>query len=406
MLYLDLISYHKSFSTNVMAKMELTAKLYQKKVLNKIKNDLVEGDNKAPFVIELDPTTVCDLACPGCISGDLLNQKNPLDRGFSKDKMSEITNDIIKSKVTAVILIGGGEPLGHPTTIDLIKKLGENGIQIGLTTNGTLMGRHIDTIAKYVSWTRVSMDAGTDEMFKNLRPTKLGKSKFNIVIENMRELARKKDGILGYSFLIRTKEDGLIENAAGSNIGLINHTNIYEIYEAAKLAKEIGCDYFEVKPSYDDFHQLVMHSEKDMKIARDQIEMAKTLEDQNFRILESVMLESSLNREEIGNQNKKYKNCPSAELRTLITPSGAYVCPYFRGESSKKIGDLRFQTLTEMWNGEKRASVIEKLNPSKDCKTLHCIRHETNIQLNDIMDMFKNKKEVKEKILPKKDYFI
>ena len=30
----------------------------------------------SPFVVELDPTTVCDLACPGCISGDLLNQKN------------------------------------------------------------------------------------------------------------------------------------------------------------------------------------------------------------------------------------------------------------------------------------------------------------------------------------------
>tara|TARA_B110000459_G_scaffold182271_1_gene210322 strand:- start:738 stop:1907 length:1170 start_codon:yes stop_codon:yes gene_type:complete len=389
-----------------MAKMELTAKLYQEKVLNKIKNDLVDGDNKAPFVIELDPTTVCDLACPGCISGDLLNQKNPLDRGFSKDKMGEITNDIIKSKVTAVILIGGGEPLGHPTTIELIKKLGENGIQIGLTTNGTLMGKNIDIIAKYVSWTRVSMDAGTDEMFKNLRPTRLGKSKFNIVIENMRALAKKKIGILGYSFLIRTKEDGLIENAAGSSIGLINHTNIYEIYEAAKLAKDIGCDYLEVKPSYDDFHQLVMHSEKDMKVAKAQIEMAKTLEDQNFRILESVMLESSLNREEIGNQEKKYSHCSSAELRTLITPSGAYVCPYFRGESSKKIGDLRFETLSEMWNGEKRKSVMKKLDPSKDCKSLHCIRHETNTQLGDIISMIKDKKEIKEKILSKKDYFI
>ena len=389
-----------------MAKMLLTAKLYQEKVLNKIKNDLVDGDNKAPFVIELDPTTVCDLACPGCISGDLLNQKNPLDRGFSKDKMSEITDDIIKSKVTAVILIGGGEPLGHPTTIELIKKLGENGIQIGLTTNGTLMGKNIDIIAKYVSWTRVSMDAGTDEMFKNLRPTRLGKSKFNIVIENMRALAKKKVGILGYSFLIRTKEDGLIENAAGASIGLINHTNIYEIYEAAKLAKDIGCDYLEVKPSYDDFHQIVMHSEKDMKVAKAQIEMAKTLEDQNFRILESVMLESSLNREEIGNQEKKYSHCPSAQLRTLITPSGAYVCPYFRGESSKKIGDLRFETLSEMWNGEKRKSVMKKLDPSKDCKSLHCIRHETNTQLENIMNMIKDKKEIKEKILSKKDYFI
>ena len=101
-----------------MARMQLLPKLYQTKVLNKVKKSLIEGDNKAPFVIELDPTTVCDLACPGCISGDLLNQKNPLDRGFSKEKLNEIANDIVKSGVTAVILIGGGEPLGHPTTIE------------------------------------------------------------------------------------------------------------------------------------------------------------------------------------------------------------------------------------------------------------------------------------------------
>ncbi len=389
-----------------MARMQLLPKLYQKKVLSKIKKDLVEGDNKAPFVIELDPTTVCDLACPGCISGDLLNQKNPLDRGFSKEKMKEITDDIVKSGVTAVILIGGGEPLAHPTTIELIKKLGQNDIQIGLTTNGTLMGRYIDIIAEYVSWTRVSMDSGTDEMFKNLRPTKLGKSKFNIIIENMKQLAKKKKGILGYSFLIRTEADGKIENPAGSNIGLIEHTNVYEIYDAAKLSKEIGCDYFELKPSYDDFHQIVMHSEKHMKVAIKQLEMSKNLEDQNFRILESVMLNSSLKREKIGSQKKIYKQCRSAELRTLITPSGCYVCPYFRGEHTKKIGDLRFESLKEMWNGEQRKKVMKDLNPSIVCNNLHCIRHETNQELEKIINVMRNKKKVKEKILSKTDYFI
>lgn len=389
-----------------MAKMQLLPKLYQKKVLEKINKDLGKNNNKAPFVIELDPTTVCDLACPGCISGDLLNQKNPLDRGFSKDKMKEITEDIIKLKVSAVILIGGGEPLGHPSTIELIKKLGENNVQVGLTTNGTLMGRYIDIIADHVSWTRVSMDAATDEMFKNLRPTKTGQSKFNIVIDNMKKLAQKKKGILGYSFLIRTKADGLIENPAGSNIGLIEHTNVYEIYDAAKLAKEIGCDYFELKPSYDDFHQIVMHSEKDMMTARSELEKCKKLEDQNFRVLESVMLDSALNREKIGHQKKTYTKCRSAELRTLITPSGCYVCPYFRGEHSKKIGDLRFQTLNEMWNGKRRNDVMKLLNPSQDCKNLHCIRHETNEEVEKIIELYKNKTQVEEKILSKKDYFI
>ena len=76
------------------------------------------------------------------------------------------------------------------------------------------MHRYLQVIGKYVEWTRVSVDAGTDEMFLNLRPTANNKSKFRLVIDNMRDLAKVKRGKLGYSFLIRTKADGKIENPA------------------------------------------------------------------------------------------------------------------------------------------------------------------------------------------------
>ena len=367
-----------------MTKMNLVNKLFQKSVIKKIYGTDWDIGTDSPFVVELDPTTVCDLACPGCISGDLLNQKNTEDRGFAPKTIASLSKEFIEMGVKAVILIGGGEPLAHPSTIKLIEELGENKIKIGLTTNGTLMAKYLHVISKYVDWTRVSMDSGTDEMFLNLRPTANNKSKFKIVIENMRNLAKIKKGKLGYSFLIRTKADGKIENPAGKKIGLVDVTNVHEIYAAAKLAKDIGCDYFEVKPSYDDFHQLVLHSEEDMKFASEQIEEAKTLENENFEILESVMLESSLKREQVGHQEKKYTKCYSAEMRTLVTPSGCYVCPYFRGSDDKKIGDARYTPFKDIWLVE-RKKVVEKLNPSIDCKNLHCIRHETNLELEKII---------------------
>ena len=82
-----------------MAKMNLTSKLYQKSVLEKIKNTDWTIGTTSPFVVELDPTTVCDLACPGCISGDLLNQKNPLDRGFSTEKINSLRYDLIEEEL-------------------------------------------------------------------------------------------------------------------------------------------------------------------------------------------------------------------------------------------------------------------------------------------------------------------
>ena len=55
-----------------MPKMDLAAKLHQKSVVERIAElDWMNGGSHGPYVVELDPTTVCDLACPGCISGKL-----------------------------------------------------------------------------------------------------------------------------------------------------------------------------------------------------------------------------------------------------------------------------------------------------------------------------------------------
>ena len=54
-------------------------------------------------------------------------------------------------------------------------------------------------------------------------------------------------------------------------------------------------------------------------------------------------------------------------MRALVTPSGCYICPYFRGSEDKKIGDARFTSFKEIW-AKTRKPVVEKLNPSHDCK--------------------------------------
>ena len=130
----------------------------------------------------------------------------------------------------------------------------------------------------YTNWTRVSMDAANEKTFQYLRPSIGGQSKFNHIIKNMESLAKIKKGILGYSFLVRTEADGMSPKAAGTKeSGKIEYSNVREIYDAAKLAKEIGCDYFEPKPSYDDDHNLIFHNQYDMEIAAEMVQKAKEL---------------------------------------------------------------------------------------------------------------------------------
>ena len=354
-------------------KMNILRKLHQPFVLDKLANtDWSSGTTSGPLVVELDTTEVCNLACPGCISEDLVSNKT----SFSGKRLLELGKEFYEIGVKAVILIGGGEPLAHPKAGELIDYLGKHDIHVGITTNGYFIDRYLDEIAAYSSWTRVSMDAGTACTFDKLRPGKDGKSKFDAIVNNMIRLAKVKKGALGYSYLIRTEADGF---GITSNIG--------EIYTAAKLAREIGCDYFEVKPSYSytggQNHALVKHSKERMEEARGEIARLDALERPGFRIVKAINLEDSLNCVN-QKQQKAYHRCVVADLRTLICPSGVYVCPYWRGKEQFRIGNAHVQTLAEIWNSDRRRDVMKFADPSCVCD-FHCLRDESNQTLFDMI---------------------
>jgi MoaA/NifB/PqqE/SkfB family radical SAM enzyme len=362
--------------------MNLNNKLYQEKVLNRINQTDWTNGNAAPLVVELDPTSVCDLACPGCISEDIIAMGNR----FDDERLMRMGQEFIDGGVNAVILIGGGEPLAHRKVGDLIDLLGQNDVHIGITTNGSLIDRYINSISQYATWTRVSVDAATDETFCKLRPTKgNGPSKFKKVIDNMKMLAKVKKGKLGFSFLIQTEADG-------ANIV----SNVHEIYDAAVLAKEIGCDYFEVKPTYqfrDNVpHALMKHSRERMDEAVLQINRLEALETETFKIVKAINLMHSL-RGVDSDQPKVYKSCPSTHLRTTVTPLGVYVCPYWRGKEHMKIGDANNSSFKDIWNGDLRKTVMDKLDAHKDCN-FHCLRHDTNMTAISIKNSQINGEEV------------
>lgn len=362
-------------------KMNIVKKLFQGFVLDKIKTTDWANGSTNPLVVELDATEACDLACPGCVSEDIIANKGR----FSNERLLSLGVELKEAGVKAVILIGGGEPLMHPVIGNFMRYLGEHDVHLGITTNGTLIDKYLDIIAEFSSWTRISMDAATQQTFDRLRPSRNGDSKFHHVVNNMRKLARVKNGKMGFSFLIRTEADGF---------GI--KPNINEIYAAALMARDIGCDYFEVKPSYAYAggidHALVVHSEERMRDARKEVDRLNGLDTDSFKIMKAINLEESLTGVKNA-QNKNYHRCPVSELRTLICPSGVFICPYWRGKENFRIGDAQKMSFAELWNGKRRKEVMAFANPSQKCM-FHCLRHESNFEILRIIKDLKDGKDV------------
>jgi MoaA/NifB/PqqE/SkfB family radical SAM enzyme len=343
--------------------LSLEGKLNQRSVRERVRA-MLGGEKVGPWVVEMDPTTACNLACHDCISANLLNQG-----GFDREKIKEMAREFKIMGVRAVVLIGGGEPMAHPEFGTLVDYFHDNGIDVGVTTNGTLIGRYMEQCAEKTKWLRVSVDAGTTETFREFRPAPNGKSMFESVIENMRALGRIKTGKMGYSFLVlsKTDRDG---NVVSSNVG--------DIEAAAYLAKDVGCDYFEVKPSFDMMHFLVNHSASVHDVVAAQLREIAHLEDSGFKIISPYTLSEALTGQSV--QHKEYNRCLSASLRTVVSPSGVYVCPYHRGNLNMRLGDATKHTMQYIWDSDKKATVMKRVNPSIHC-SFHCIRHKSNLLL-------------------------
>ncbi|MEO3973675.1 radical SAM protein [Streptomyces sp. CAU 1734] len=345
-------------------RLDLVSKLYQPSGWPRVLEAAAGKRSSGPLVVDLDPTTFCDLACPECISGKLLNQGR-----FTPERLAELADELIQMSVRGVVLIGGGEPLAHRGTRKVLRMLGEAGVAIGVVTNGTMIQQNLDELAEYASWVRVSMDAGTRETYGIFRPDRKGRSVFDKVIGNMRMLAEVKKGALGYSFLVMTRQqrDGTVVS---------NH---HEVLEAAGLAKDIGCDYFETKAMFDDGHHVIQVADDILGSVDDQLARAEEKwADDSFEIINSSTLTSLRNR--VGAvQPKEYHQCQVAELRTLITPSGVYVCSYHRGNAQAKIGDAVTERMQDIWLNSDRGII----DPTRDCR-FHCARHRSNLELEKI----------------------
>lgn len=130
----------------------------------KIPNTLVEAKKNPIPVVVWNITSKCNLRCVHCYAN--VNSVSEFDAA------SSLIDDLSALKIP-VLLMSGGEPLMHKNIYDIIKYAKSKGIQVSLSTNGTLIDEEVAGKLKElgVDYVGVSLDGikETHDLFRGVR---------------------------------------------------------------------------------------------------------------------------------------------------------------------------------------------------------------------------------------------
>ena len=242
------------------------------------------------------------------------------------DFYKRILDECIPLGVKSVILSGSGEPFMNPEISQFIEYTKKSGVDLAIITNGSMI-REQDIVpaVSCSTWIRVSLDAGTSQTRQRVHRT--AENDFDNTLENMRRLAAAKKKLNAPVQL-------------GSQIALCPE-NVHEIYEVARVSKECGIDYTQIKPVV--FHPRSSDSqlERDfflnaLSVARDTREK---LEDDRFKVYvkEDQFGAILADNYEVGLYKECYANFfPIIEANGLI-----YYCSQTRGLPEFALGDRK-----------------------------------------------------------------
>jgi MoaA/NifB/PqqE/SkfB family radical SAM enzyme len=222
----------------------------------------------APIEVSLDPIHACNLNCSWC------NASRYLETDFKGNRMTDehlinLVEYLANWGVRAICWGGGGEPTLHTKFGEALELSKELNLENSIATNGTCFtDKLIETAVKTCRWIGVSIDAGTKETYFAGRKVDV----FDKAINNLRKLALKQ------------KE--LKTNCDVAFKFLIFKENQHEIFEACKLAKELGVNTFHARPaSY--AHQGMkekIENPYNMELINEQFKKCHELEDENFNV--------------------------------------------------------------------------------------------------------------------------
>ena len=316
------------------------------------------GEQVYPLYMEISPSGACNHRCTFCGLDFMGYKAHKLETVMLKERLSEMARLGLKS----VMYAGEGEPFLHADMTDIILHTKAVGIDVALTTNGTLMTEEISRkILTSVSWIKVSCNAGNAETYAKVHRTKA--EHFDLAMRNLARAAELR-GELGSECTLGAQSLLLPENKDS-------------MLELARTARDIGLDYLVVKP-YSQHPSSVTEQYKDVSYEDSEAlaEELRALATDSFSVI--VRLNAMKKWDE---KARPYAKCLALPFWSYIDArGGVWGCSVFLGDERFLYGNINEESFEAIWTGEKRRKALEWFDADFDCSgcRVNCRMDEIN----------------------------
>lgn len=315
---------------------------------------LEHGHTKGPLYTELELTTTCNQHCSFCGVDHLVNRS----QSFLEETAAYALIDALRQNGNKSLMISGhGEPLVHEKAPDIIAYASRR-MCTSVTTNGTLLDDIRLHLIDELKWIRFSVNGYNPENYARIHGS--GADQFHKVLRNI-ERAVERKAQRGLNLHIGVQLILLPDNAHG-------------LFALAKVLKNIGVDYFSVKPYSQHPMSLRQHT-VDYRPLQSLVEALTLLADERFRVVLRLQSMKELGRA------KGYDRCHGIHFLGYVSANGdVWGCNVFVEDKRFWTGNINEHSFGDIWHGDRRSEFLGFIENGLDldgCRDI-CRMHACN----------------------------
>ncbi len=321
----------------------------------------LKGEKIYPIEIEISPSGACNHRCVFCAVDYVGYQPNFLDKDTVLRDIKQMQTKGLKS----VICSGEGEPLLNVAMPAIANGIKACGVDVAMSTNGAIFTLDkLEECLHSFTWVRYSVASFEEDSYNSIQRGKEG------------DLARVKQNLRD-AVMVKKKKG--LKTTLGVQC-LLLPGNKHQIVEMAKELRDIGVDYFTIKPYSQHLHSnntFVVDYEELLDLEKE----VKECETDDFSVYFRANAMKKMHHE------KCYDQCYGMPFMTHIDAAGnVWPCVAHIGNKEFLYGNINEQTFEEIWEGPQREAVSDKINSldiNKACREA-CRLDEINKYLNEL----------------------